>query len=275
MMSDAPQLRSRDAGAALAFAGEVAACRDATQLQAQFRELSHLIRADGVLVSACHDWVNDLVIEVGDERLYRPQLLEAIRRAWREHPILASDLARPAHGTTRLSDFVSTREWHKRTLFNDFYRPLGMTREISTQLYWGPPGDSCCVTLHRTGRDFSDRDIATLQALAPHLRAARERLHATAPPPRPAPLSAPRAPLSTPPAPLPAPLLATRLPITLREAEVLAELTTGATNDGIAYRLRISRHTVVRHVEHIYEKLGVNTRAAATRATLDALHDRF
>lgn len=287
-MAYAMQLRGRDAATALAFAGEVAACRDPAQLRAQFDELPRLIGADGVLVSACHDWANDLVMEAGDVRVYRPELLDVARRAWRDHPVLAHDLARPARGTTRLSDFVRARDWRRRTLFNDFYQPLGMTGEISTQLYWGPPGASCCITLHRTGRDFSERDIATLEALAPHLRAARARVAAearaqrllglleacgaplSAPLPTPSP-TPPGAPLSASPAPLPAPLLAARLPVTRREAEVLAELATGATNDGIAYRLRISRHTVVRHVEHIYAKLEVHTRAAATRAALDAL----
>jgi DNA-binding CsgD family transcriptional regulator len=72
---------------------------------------------------------------------------------------------------------------------------------------------------------------------------------------------------------LPAAALAQLLPITRREAEVLARLATGATNDGIAHDLAISRHTVIRHVEHLYAKLAVHTRAAATRAALDALRD--
>ncbi len=63
------------------------------------------------------------------------------------------------------------------------------------------------------------------------------------------------------------------LPITRREADVLARLAAGRTNDGIAHDLGISRPTVVRHVERIYTKLAVRTRAAATRAALEALHD--
>jgi DNA-binding NarL/FixJ family response regulator len=62
------------------------------------------------------------------------------------------------------------------------------------------------------------------------------------------------------------------LPLTHREAEVLARLAAGRTNDGIAYDLGISRHTVVRHVERIYLKLGAHTRASATRVALEALH---
>ena len=51
--------------------------------------------------------------------------------------------------------------------------------------------------------------------------------------------------------------------LTIRELEVLTALATGATNPEIADRLVVSRHTVSRHIEHILEKLGVSTRAAA------------
>jgi DNA-binding NarL/FixJ family response regulator len=71
-------------------------------------------------------------------------------------------------------------------------------------------------------------------------------------------------------APSPA-AIARCLPVTPREAEVLSLLAAGHTNDGIAHELAISRHTVVRHVERLYVKLGVQTRVAATRAALDAL----
>ena len=49
-----------------------------------------------------------------------------------------------------------------------------------------------------------------------------------------------------------------------REREVLAQLTAGRTNREIAANLLISQHTVARHLENIYAKLGVRTRAAAT-----------
>ncbi len=49
-----------------------------------------------------------------------------------------------------------------------------------------------------------------------------------------------------------------------REREVLAHLAAGKTNGEIADDLVLSRHTVRRHVEHIFTKLGVSTRAAAT-----------
>ncbi|MEF7613803.1 DNA-binding response regulator [Aquincola sp. MAHUQ-54] len=58
--------------------------------------------------------------------------------------------------------------------------------------------------------------------------------------------------------------------LTAREAEVLSWLAKGKTNRDIAEILGISRHTVSKHLEHLFEKLGVETRSAAT--ALAALH---
>jgi DNA-binding NarL/FixJ family response regulator len=58
----------------------------------------------------------------------------------------------------------------------------------------------------------------------------------------------------------------TELPagLTAREAEVLRLLASGRTNRDIAVELVISEHTVGRHLQNIYAKLGVGSRAAAT-----------
>lgn len=60
------------------------------------------------------------------------------------------------------------------------------------------------------------------------------------------------------------------LGLTRREAEVLAWVSEGKTNAEIGVILRASRRTVDKHLEHIYRKLGVETRAAAIRLALTA-----
>lgn len=50
-----------------------------------------------------------------------------------------------------------------------------------------------------------------------------------------------------------------------RETEVLKLVAQGLTNAQIARGLFISPNTVNRHLNSIYHKLGVNSRAAATR----------
>ena len=52
--------------------------------------------------------------------------------------------------------------------------------------------------------------------------------------------------------------------LTARELQVVRALVLGLTNEEIAVRLRISAKTVGHHVQHIYQKAGVRSRAAAT-----------
>jgi DNA-binding NarL/FixJ family response regulator len=52
--------------------------------------------------------------------------------------------------------------------------------------------------------------------------------------------------------------------LSVREREVLAQVAAGKTNREIATQLVISQHTVGRHLENIFTKLGVTSRAAAT-----------
>jgi DNA-binding NarL/FixJ family response regulator len=49
-----------------------------------------------------------------------------------------------------------------------------------------------------------------------------------------------------------------------RELEVLRLVASGKSNREIASALVISEHTVARHLQNIYAKLGVASRAAAT-----------
>ena len=49
-----------------------------------------------------------------------------------------------------------------------------------------------------------------------------------------------------------------------RELEVLRLVASGKSNREIASTLVISEHTVARHLQNIYAKLGLSSRAAAT-----------
>lgn len=58
------------------------------------------------------------------------------------------------------------------------------------------------------------------------------------------------------------------LPLTRREREVLAWVAAGKTNQEIATILAASPRTVQKHLEHIFTKLGVETRTAAVMRAL-------
>lgn len=61
----------------------------------------------------------------------------------------------------------------------------------------------------------------------------------------------------------------TRGGLTAREIEVLAQVAKGLTNRDIAAELVVSEHTVRRHLQNIYTKLGISSRAAATAYALE------
>lgn len=57
-------------------------------------------------------------------------------------------------------------------------------------------------------------------------------------------------------------------PLTPREREILRLITKGLATKEIAARLAMSPHTADTHLRHIYQKLGVNSRAAAAAKAL-------
>jgi DNA-binding CsgD family transcriptional regulator len=54
--------------------------------------------------------------------------------------------------------------------------------------------------------------------------------------------------------------------LTKREVEVFHWVVRGKTNPEIAVILAVSPRTVQKHLEHVFKKLGVETRGAATLA---------
>ncbi|MBU0916208.1 MAG: DNA-binding response regulator [Gammaproteobacteria bacterium] len=102
--------------------------------------------------------------------------------------------------------------------------------------------------------------LARLNAHVRNARAAREALAQASMQQRPLPLNA---------SPETDRLLQASL--TPRETEVLTWLARGKTNRDIAEILGMSHRTVNKHLEHIFEKLGVETRAAAAALATRAI----
>ncbi len=62
--------------------------------------------------------------------------------------------------------------------------------------------------------------------------------------------------------------------LSAREAEVLVWIARGKANSEIGMILSISPRTVSKHLEHIYSKLGVESRTAAAVRLLEITHAR-
>jgi DNA-binding NarL/FixJ family response regulator len=107
------------------------------------------------------------------------------------------------------------------------------------------------ATVSRYGPGFSDGDKACLQAIRQHL----ENLYRLD-----AQLAAARAAWGAPPAGRPAPEPSA---LTCRERQVLQWLGNGKSDRDIALILAISPRTVHKHLQRIYDKLGVECRTAA------------
>jgi DNA-binding CsgD family transcriptional regulator len=151
----------------------------------------------------------------------------------------------------RLTDVVSWRRYRDSPIYREYYAgAVGYMLDLGLTAL---PGWQRTLLFCKASeeKDFSERDRDVLELLRPHLyaREARAELYrrlsddaATAD--RPDDDSA----------------------LTLREREIVYLVGQGKTNAEIAAELWITPGTVKKHLEHVYDKLGVSGRtAAATR----------
>ncbi|ULA63387.1 MAG: HTH luxR-type domain-containing protein [Nitrospira sp.] len=68
----------------------------------------------------------------------------------------------------KMTDFVTQRSFRATDLFNEFYRPLQLPYNMGVKLTRSAD-PLIAVSLLRSRRDFSSRDIALLDVLSPHL----------------------------------------------------------------------------------------------------------
>ena len=140
----------------------------------------------------------------------------------------------------RISDFASPRQLHRLDYYDQALRPLGVEHQIR---FWvtAPSGVARFYSISRCNEsgNFTDRDRDMLQLLRPFLVALHERFDADVPE------------------------SAQVDGLTNRETEILGWVARGKTNQEIAVLLIVSPHTVRKHLEHVYEKLRVNSRTAA------------
>ena len=158
-----------------------------------------------------------------------------------DHPICRAH-ARGDFRTLKLSDFLTSRELHRTSLYHEWLAPFDVEHELELALS-APQWHTRTFVIDRGKgrRDFSERDRLVLDLLKPHLTRLLERAAARK-----------RAPEENGAAQL-----------TAREREVLAWVARGKTNPQIAEALWVSPATVRKHLENVYGKLGVNTRTAA------------
>jgi DNA-binding NarL/FixJ family response regulator len=145
----------------------------------------------------------------------------------------------------RRSDLQSMRSFRASGMYADVARKIGTDQMLAMALT--PAGLHVCVSLNRIGRDFQPAAIDVLTQLSPLLTRRVARLAAS------------QVALNASPA-----LESGQL--TPRERQVLSLVAEGLTDCAIGHRLACSPRTVDKHLEHIYRRLGVSSRAAAIAA---------
>jgi DNA-binding CsgD family transcriptional regulator len=147
----------------------------------------------------------------------------------------------------RVPDGVASRRG--RALVAEYLTGVGLEQQLSIPYRLGP-GMHRAFVMATSGKDYSDehvtlaRRIQSLIVLLARNQAVLER-------PRPTGSVVP--------------LQRAGSGLTCRELAVLQLLAEGLTAESIGRRLGVSRHTVRKHLEHVYRKLGVTDRLVAVR----------
>lgn len=144
----------------------------------------------------------------------------------------------------RISDLLTRRAYHALPIYQQYFLPHGVEDGLEVPLPRPPDRDRFLMLWRPSGDvDFSPRDRDVLEVLRPHLTRMlelaelRERVVDRRPPPE-----------GT---------------LTPREQEILDLVAGGKTNAEIAATLWVAPSTVKKHLENVYEKLGVSGRTAA------------
>jgi DNA-binding CsgD family transcriptional regulator len=179
--------------------------------------------------------------------------IECFDRHFFQHPLVRYHAFQGGSATHRISDSLSRQDFHRTGLYADYYRRVGLEYVMAVPLHVDRR-TLVSIVLNRRGLDFSERDRERMELLRPHLSFLYRQACADATasavqaaPGRLAPVRADPAPAG----------------LTPREGEVMHWLSYGKTDADIAALLSISPRTVHKHLEHIYVKLGVETRTAA------------
>ncbi len=180
----------------------------------------------------------DGAISVGDRACFD--------RFFESHPLVRYHSSVPGGGASRISDLPAARRFRESALYNEYYRRIGIDHVVAVPLMVDRDLLVSFV-LNRAGRDFSDQELAFLDLVREPMSALYRNLFTREK--RQGGFS--------------------QLPITLRERDVLSWVAAGKTDREIAEILGTSPRTVQKHLQHIYEKLGVETRTAAVMRAME------
>ena len=165
----------------------------------------------------------------------------------------APALRKGVRGVLNINDFVTQREFERTALYNEIMRPIGIRYELLVPLEM--PSYIATVSVNRRSL-FSRDEVRKLRSFSPHL--VRACLNAQA-------ITKLRALASN----VPQLELLQDLGLTPQESLIMHWLIQGKRDSEIAQILNSKTRTVEKHVQHIFARLGVETRTAAALVALE------
>jgi len=151
----------------------------------------------------------------------------------------------------KMSDLIGQRRYHESPIYREYFQPAGLDHMIDVGLPAAPRLHRSFILFRETGAgDFSERDRAVLDVLRPHFRNLEAR-------------ASRRRRLSEKQVTQDDDRSDAYAELTPREREIVWLVAEGKTNAQIAVQLWVAPSTVKKHLEHVYEKLGVGRRTAA------------
>jgi DNA-binding CsgD family transcriptional regulator len=166
-----------------------------------------------------------------------PDLLAVFfRHYWDCEPCVYPDRTGDLDSVVQISDFYSARQYRSTGMWAEYFAPFGTAHHMTVCLA-GAPGRTLRLAAFRgAGRDFTDRDRTILWLLRPHLYQLYRQRHEAR---------------------------SGGADLTQRQRELLRLVAAGHTDRQIARRSGIAESTVRKHLQHAFERLHVNSRAAA------------
>jgi DNA-binding CsgD family transcriptional regulator len=257
MAPDPSALTSADWRRGLEFVNQVSAAlrEEDGYLRSACEGLPQLVASELTTLSICHLPSGHRTVHGDAAGSIGPSERQCFDRYFREHPLVRMHGAQGDPHVHRISDSLSDSAFRRTPLYADYYRRIGIDHVLAMPVY---QGQSWLVSwvLNRRGRDFSQRDAALLDQVRLPLSRLFQQTDWLA---RIAP-AARRCSAK--------PRLSDTAPLTAREREVLEWVAAGKTDRDIGAIIGISPRTVHKHLQHVYAKLGVETRTAAVMRTL-------
>jgi DNA-binding CsgD family transcriptional regulator len=243
------RLRERNLRNLLDFVAEVeaAALLDESALKRLLvANLGRLVASDGVMLTGFDTRIEQTVTTASDPRV--PALRTREPALWASclghHPTVVAFGSTRGAAALRFSDLLAVRAYRRLPIYEYFFGPCGVEHKLDVRVW--PTGHHVDVGCWRERGDFDEQEREVFGALRPYLTVILRRATGTA--------------------------IAARLRdafgLTAREAAVLALVVRGHRAPEIAHELVIAEGTARKHIERVYRKLGVSTRAQAIARVL-------